>query len=409
MAYDFDWVGESLAIGDEEAQTFVLPIEPSGNQQGADSPGMLSGHSDFVNYGLWNGNFRLGPPDPTANLDVASSTSGSNFLPHWRFVQSSNTNITAKQVRDASSPSGSNLRFTFVSGAAADAAYVEQIVDIGGDRFQSAAEYLRAAVFMPTGSGGRVTLRAQYLTVDGSIAGMPAEATSQVSPGSTVSSLALATVTATAMPSNAARLRIRIEASRASGTGALTLDIANIRRDRALPYPQFPDTADPVTYIPGRISQTNGVLVGSGQGLNSTWRGLIGPHLVPLEFIYNNIPAGATTELLPSDNNMSLGGVPRVILPWDCSIVGMSYRLSGAPTAGTINLQATVGGSNVWSPFGALGTGASTGDALSQAPGTDTVTAGTGIGVQAVTSGGYLPTTRHIHVVLWLAVNYLGS
>jgi hypothetical protein len=214
-------------------------------------------------------------------------------------------------------------------------------------------------------------------------------------------------------PAAARHLRLRLITSRNSGTGAFTMDVADGQRYTAQPYGGvFGDFTDP-TKSPGIIQQRGGLLlaypdasnvIGNGYG-----SGVIGPHLMALEFVYTNIPAGATTELLPSSTSMTLAGVPRVILPWDCSIVGMSYRINGAPTAGTINLQATAGGSNVWSAFGALGTGMATGDAVSQAISADVVTAGTGIGVQAVTSGGYLPTTRHIHVALWLAVSYTGA
>lgn len=410
MVDDFDWDGATLTVGDDEAQqSLVLVSEPTVNQQGVDTPGMLSGHSDFVNYGLYNGNFRLGPPDPSQNIDVASSTSGSNFIPHWRFVQSSNTNITLSQVRDASSPSGSNLRFTFASGAAADEAYVEQIVELGTARSRSGGDVLRASSFMPSGSGGRITIAGQYMTVDGSMVGMPAEQTAIInysSAGTTASRLTLDLNTGTAIPANAARLRVRIRASRNSGTGALTIDVSDIRRDRAIPFLVIPDTSSPETNLPGQIKQQNGILRARANQ-DSMTDGILGPHLVALHFAYVDMPAGATTDLYPVDGAGGLGANPTIPMPWGGHVVGMSYRMTDAATAGTFNLRATVNGSNVWAPFGAIASPAS--GSASQALGTDTFAAGDTIGVHCVTSAGYLPTTRDFAVIVWVALNYLGA
>lgn len=141
-----------------------------------------------------------------------------------------------------------------------------------------------------------------------------------------------------------------------------------------------------------------------------TWLpGLPGYQLVALPFIYVNIPASATTELLPGSTSMTLGGVPRLYIPWKSSIVGMAYRMSAAPTAGTINIQATAGGSNVWAPFGALGSGMNLADSFTQPAFIDTVDTLQGVGVQVVTNGAYTPATRDIHVTLWLLVSYLGT
>ena len=142
MVYDFDWDGDSLTIGDDEGLSLVLDADPTHNQAGVDQPGLLAAVSDYVNFGVFNGNFRFGPPLPF--LDASNSTTGSNFMPGWRFVRSSNSNITVSHVRDTASPSGSNLRFAFASGLSDDAVYIEQMVDIGGSRTRQTGDILRA-------------------------------------------------------------------------------------------------------------------------------------------------------------------------------------------------------------------------------------------------------------------------
>lgn len=96
--------------------------------------------ADFILYGVVNGAFAQGPPDPTGNIEPVN-----NPLPYWYGpVQVSGGAITCQWVVDASSPSGQNLRFTINAGAAADEAYFEQIVSVGGTRRRSFANGLRA-------------------------------------------------------------------------------------------------------------------------------------------------------------------------------------------------------------------------------------------------------------------------
>lgn len=445
---DFDWDGATLTVGDAEGQSLVLSTEPTHNQAGADAPGLLAALSDIVNFGVFNGNFRLGPPDPTLNIDVSSSTSGSNFMPGWRFIQSSNTNITLKQVRDPSSPSGSNLRFTFAAGAAADEAFVEQIIDIGGSRGQWVSDAVRSLFIGGISNTGTffVFQNLQYLTTDGTITGMPAEQTSgqTIPAGTTRRTPDFASDTSN--PSAARYLRVRTGVKRnAAAVGATgTVDITDIRRDRGLGYVRLPDVADPATYVPAYIAQDTGditidpggtyvqlrgvITVGSaaspagssaggniwqdsttgylmhmnGNGLSPSR--LFSGQLTPLTYVQINIPASTTGDLALAD----AGAPVYAVMPWAGSIVGMSYRIDGVLTAGTLALRATVNGSNVWTAHSL--TSASPQNAYAtQAPGTDAFAAGDLVGVEYVTNGAYLPTTRDIVVVLWVLIDYTGT
>lgn len=400
MAYDFDWDGTTLTLGDDEAQTFVLPTEPTGNQQGVDAPGPLSALTDFINLGVFNGNFRLGPPDPSLNIDVASSTSGSNFMQGWRFVQSSNTNITAKQVRDTNSPSGSNLRFTFASGSANDEAYIEQVIDLGGSRNQIIADLMFLSGVLVSGSGLALRGKFQYLDVGGGLVGMPAEVTSgNAGTGSTATGAGAFPSGSQVPPGNARYLRSRIIAFRASGTGAGSVDLIDVRRFRGQSVYVLPDQ-DP-TFRPGQIYQDGGTAW--VEQFNTSVPMPLGHQLVPVTFVQNNIAAGTTANM-----DMSSSGSPALLkMPWSGSIVGASYRMDGTLSAGTLAVRATVNGSNVWTAHSLTSASPQT-DYTSQPLGTDAFIPGDTVGVELSSNGGFLPTTRDIIVTLWLAITYDG-
>ncbi len=129
--------------------------------------------------------------------------------------------------------------------------------------------------------------------------------------------------------------------------------------------------------------------------------------LVPIPWSTLNLGAGVTNELIPSDNALALA-FPRITCPWAGSIVGMSYRISTALTAGTLSLRAWVAGSEVWTAHSLTSASPAT-DEATQAPGTDAFTAGQTIGINAVTNGAFLPTSMDIHVTLWLLVTYDGT
>ena len=404
MVDDFDWDGDTLAIGDDEGLSLLLEMDPGHEQAGVNPPGTLAAITDYINFGVFNGNFRFGPPEPF--LDASNSTSGSNFMPGWRFVRSSNSNITVSHVRDASSPSGSNIRFSFASGLSDDAVYLEQMVDIGGSRSRQTGDMLRGSGVTVSGSGVALRLRAQYLTVDGTIAGMPAEAVSDAfGAGVAMAEMASASV---APPGNARYLRLRVEAYRTGGTAAATIDLTEVRRARGLSrIPVLDESTAPSYSIPWIGNSSGKPYVTSPRASDAEAYLLLGFKLVPLPFVLLNVPANTTTQMQPSDVALGLG-TPRVRIPWPGHIVGMSYRLSTSISAGTLNLQATVGGSNVWSPFGAMTSTASQHDATSQGIGSDTFTASDALGVQVVTSAAYTPTTLDLHVLLWVALEWDG-
>lgn len=443
----------TLSALDGEGFSLVVEREPTANVAGVGTS-LLDALTDFVNYGVSNGNFRKGPPDPSANITTAGSTqTASNLLPDWRFQQSSNTNITLTQARDTSSPSGSNARFTFASGAAGDEAYIEQLIDVGGARARWQVDALRHFVIAGAANTGTFGwfVRAQYLTTDGAITGMPAEATISGTIAAGVTFSAVNVASATAPPGTARYLRLRVGVSRSgAATSAVgTVDFSDVRRDSGKPYVLLPDTSAPQTYTFGQINQAAGAMslsANAGAGFvnvakprltggstlleaaapsspaagdlalyattdDRLWTknsaGGVRPlnvQLVSLSFVQLNIPAGTTANMPLSEN----GAPAQIPIPWGGSIVGVSYRMDGTISAGTLNVRAKVNGTNVWTAHALDSASGADGEAT-QAVGADVFVAGDILAVDLVSSGGFTPTTRDIVVVLWLALDYDGA
>lgn len=401
---------------------FLQPLEPTAQQQGLDVPGFYSATTDFINFGVYNGNFRVGPPQAASNLDVASSVTGSNFLPGWRFVQSSNTTITAAIIQSGGVQSGSNVRFTAAAGVATGhASFLEQVIDIGGSAVGDNGNLLRVtAANNGSMNGLQIDLAAQYLAANGSLVGMPAERVQQASIGSTTPASVDVAADVNPPPANARYLRVRAIVKSASGGGTVAgdwLDIYDVRRDRALVNLRMPDISRSTNGLydirmsgSNLIWQPSKVTAGGGASLGE--RRLLNYQLVAIPFSLVNIPANATTGLqMWGDTALALG-TPRIGTPWPGAIVGMSYRLSAIPTAGgatALRVQATVAGVNVWDAFTIPGTGGTLTGENTIAPTVDEFNNGQQLGVQVVTSATYAPTTSEIAVLLWVALKYDGS
>lgn len=387
--------------------------EPSGAQVGIDAPGQLAAISDYTNFGLYNGGFRVGPPNPAANIDLASSTSGSNFIPGWRFVASSNSgNVTVTHQRSTASASGSNVRFTFVAGGlASDEAFLEQTVEVGGSATRAALDLVRASYLNST-TGMQGFFQTQYLTADGTITGMPAQE-EQVLVGPQQYLGRLATPTSLGVPA-ARYLRVRVGARRGTASTATshTLDVYEVRRERGATGLILTDGFDPQGSF-GDAGAHLMQLIYEDLRLTNQRTGathLLNYSLVPLHFSLLNVPANATTRMQIADVALGMT-TPRISVGFPGSVVGVSYRMSAAITAGgatALRLQATVGGTNVWNAH-TLTTSSAQFDAATQAVGTDTFTGFEALGIDVTTSSTFAPTSLDIAAILWLAVKWRSN
>ena len=147
-------------------------------------------------------------------------------------------------------------------------------------------------------------------------------------------------------------------------------------------------------------------------GTTTTTR-LLNYQLVPIPFTVNSIAQSATTDMQPFDNAVAQG-TPRISMGWSGWIVGLSYRMTGAPSGGgasALNVWATVAGAQTWNAF-TIASGGSAASQTTQAVGTTgmSFTASQGLGIQLVTNGTYAPNgTRNMSAILWVALEYDGA
>ncbi len=178
------------------------------------------------------------------------------------------------------------------------------------------------------------------------------------------------------------RMRVRLDVTKTAGA------VGNVDIQFSEPLLAFSMSGSAPTFTPA----VGGWLPGSP-----------GLQLVPREFGYLNMGAGATFELWNGD--ISVGLTRANVGPWAGSIVGMSYRMSAAVGAGTLALKAQVNGSNVWTAFpaGALGQT----DMFPAVPGAYPFIINDVVGIEATTSGG-ITAGLDINATLWLLVGYTG-
>lgn len=224
--------------------------------------------SDFMLYGVFNGAFARGPNDPNINIGQE------NPLPDWSGpTQVSGGAITCSHVDDASSPSGKNLRFTINKGAAADEAYVEQIVPVGGSRSRWWASSIKVSFYRVSASGGTPlgVIAFQYLTADGTTTGAAQSNTASLLVDATLyGSLAGGALTP---PADAAFLRIRVGVRRntMAATDTAIVDVTDVRQDRGGAYVYIGEYLDPATYSPGTIRQGSGAIYIAPAGSTATY------------------------------------------------------------------------------------------------------------------------------------------
>lgn len=408
MTDDFDWDGETEAPEDGETNDVVLREEPTFNPEGIDTPGELAGISGYAFRGGYNFDFSMGPPNPGTGITPATSAeSGSNFIPGWRYIRSSNAgNHFASIVRDANNPAGSNFRFSFLSGAADDAAYIETILDAEGDYSGAGIRWGRydPIEFITTASSNafQVTLETQYLTVDGALIGPANRET--LAPNT--NALPVTNHEATAAPPTARYLRLRLIASRVSGTGTGSIDVMQGARNLSprnwLPLPE----TQPDTYRVSYIRSVGGVPATYSARFDEVFYQI--GQLVAVQFVLLNVPANTTTPMQLGDNALGMGSAQaRFPAFYDGYIVGMGYRFSTALTGGTCSLRATVAGSEVWTAHSLIS--GNTNGIARQAIGADAVGGGSGIGVNVVTNAAFTPTTVDLAVTLYLIYTWDGE
>lgn len=141
----------------------------------------------------------------------------------------------------------------------------------------------------------------------------------------------------------------------------------------------------------------------------TTARQLIDPvKLVGLRFMQDNVAASQTDVQLAVAEVASATTIANDgdTMPWAGTIIGVSYQLSAAGSAGTLTIGPTVNGTEQADPTLSVTTGTSGYDTASR--GAATFAAGDRIGAEITTDGSWNGTSSDLSVVVWCLVEVTG-
>jgi hypothetical protein len=126
--------------------------------------------------------------------------------------------------------------------------------------------------------------------------------------------------------------------------------------------------------------------------------------LVPIVFVQDAVAASQTNvQLTAQDAGVAVDGVS---MPFRGAIVGLTWDLTAAGTAGVFTIGATVGGTEDANTTQTVGTAAAGRDTFPR----DQVkfVAGDKLGVEITTDGSWDGTTSDLVVVLWVLMQMEG-
>lgn len=126
--------------------------------------------------------------------------------------------------------------------------------------------------------------------------------------------------------------------------------------------------------------------------------------LVALSFCQDNVAASQSNVQLNVGEVASAAtlAVDGITMPWAGTIVGISYNLSAAATAGAMTIGPTVNGTEAADPTLAVTTAASGSDTALRA--VATFAAGDRIGAEITTDGSWDGTSSDLVVTVWALV-----
>ena len=209
-----------------------------------------------------NGDFSIPPADAEANITE------DNALPYWTFTDTSSAGaITCALVTDASSASGTSLRWTVTAGMAnSKSAKLTRFVPVASTRNRAFAYSPEVNTFGATNTAiSTIRMQAQFYkddqtTTTGSAIDSGVITFATLGTGSNW--LTGSYTTANAAPSDAAFCLITITvATAAAGTVvASTVDIPEVRLIRGDQTNLFAEYTTPATYAPTLVRQVGGEL-----------------------------------------------------------------------------------------------------------------------------------------------------
>jgi hypothetical protein len=215
-----------------------------------------------IQAGVANGDFSIAPPDAEGTITA------DNALPYWTFTDTSSAGaITCAIVTDASSASGTSLRWSITAGTAnSKSATLRRFVPVSSTRNRAFAYSPEVNTFGATNTAiATIRMQAQFYKVD------QATTTGSAIDSGVVTFATLGTgsnwltgsyTTANAAPSDAAFCLITITvATAAAGTVvASQVTIPEVRLIRGDQTNLFAEYTTPGTYAPTLVRQVGGEL-----------------------------------------------------------------------------------------------------------------------------------------------------
>lgn len=130
--------------------------------------------------------------------------------------------------------------------------------------------------------------------------------------------------------------------------------------------------------------------------------------LVALNFCQDNVAASQSNVQLNVVEVASAAtlAVDGITMPWAGTIVGISYVLSAAATAGTLTIGPTVAGTEAADPTLSVTTAVSGSDTALR--GAATFAAGSVVGAEITTDGSWDGTSSDLVVTVWCLVELSG-
>jgi hypothetical protein len=130
--------------------------------------------------------------------------------------------------------------------------------------------------------------------------------------------------------------------------------------------------------------------------------------LVALTFMQEAVAASQTDVqiTIAQVDSAANNAVDGYTMPWAGTIVGISYSLSAAASAGALTIGPTVGGTEKADPTLSVTTGTSGSDTALR--GAATFEAGNVIGAEITTDGSWNATTADLGVTVWCLVELSG-
>lgn len=130
--------------------------------------------------------------------------------------------------------------------------------------------------------------------------------------------------------------------------------------------------------------------------------------LVAFNFMQDNVAASQTdVQLLVAEvASAAANACDGVTMPWAGRIIGISYQLSAAGSAGTLTIGPTVNGTEKTDPTLSVTTGTSGSDTADRWAAT--FAAGDVIGAEITTDGSWNGTSSDLLVTVWCLVEVTG-